>query len=194
MKHYVTQFFISCLLFLFCAMSAQAADRYVVDPSHSYVLWHINHFGFSNPSGKWFAEGSLQLDQAHPQNSKVSITIPVANFVTGNPELDKHLGKEIFFDIAHFPTATFVSNKVTVTSNTTAKVQGILTVRGVSKPVTLDVTLNKIGMNPISVKETVGFTASTTLKRSDFGITTLLPGLSDAVKINIEVEAYKPKY
>ena len=74
-----------------------------------------------------------------------------------------------------------------------AKVTGLLTVRGVSKPVTLDVTLNQSGINPISDNKTVGFTAITDIKRSDFGIKTLLPGLGDDVKMNIEAEAYQPK-
>jgi polyisoprenoid-binding protein YceI len=168
-----------------------ADEAFTFDPLHTYVLWHINHFGFSNPSGKWFAEGTLNLDEAKPQNSKVNVVIHIDSMVTGIPELDKHLKGPLFFDAAKFPTATFVSSKINVTGKKTAKVQGTLTVHGVSKPVMLDVTLNNIGINPISNKMSVGFSASTTIKRSDFGITTLLPGLSDEVKINIEAEAYK---
>jgi polyisoprenoid-binding protein YceI len=178
---------ISCLF----AGPAFAADTYKIDPSHSYVLWHINHFGFSNPSGKWMAEGTLTLDEKNPQNSKVDVTINVANVITGIPELDDHLRKDVFFDVKKFPTATFVSNKVVVTGKDAAKVSGILTVHGVSKPITLIVKLNKVGVNPITEKKTAGFTASTTLKRSDYNISTLLPGLGDEVKINIEAEAYK---
>lgn len=197
MKRYLTQWFVGSLLFLLCIFSAQAAtpaktlEMYKVDPLHTYILWHINHFGFSNPSGKWIAEGTLQMDDTNPRDSKVNITVPVANFITGIPELDKHLKGDLFFNVAHFPTATFVSDKVEVTSKTTAKVYGMLTVRGITKPVVLDVTLNKIGISPINDKKTVGFSATTLLKRSDFGITTLLPGLSDEVKIDIELEAYK---
>lgn len=176
---------------LFFILSAQAATTYILDPQHSYVMWHISHFDFSNPSGKWFVQGTLVFDKDHPENSKVKATINVADFVTGIPELDKHLKGKSFFDVAKFPTATFVSNKVVVTGKNSAKVTGLLTIHGISKPVTLNVTLNKEGMSVISNKETVGFTASTILKRSDFGITTLLPGLGDAVKIDIEVEAYK---
>jgi filamentous hemagglutinin family protein len=111
--------------------------------------------------------------------------------ITGIPELDDHLRKDVFFDVKKFPTATFVSNKVVVTGKDAAKVSGILTVHGVSKPITLIVKLNKVGVNPITEKKTAGFTASTTLKRSDYNISTLLPGLGDEVKINIEAEAYK---
>jgi len=188
----LTQFFLVFILAVLFPVAALAADIYTLDPSHSYVLWHINHFGFSNPSGKWMvAEGTLMLDEKNPQASKINVTIHTAEIVTGNKELDEHLKGALFFDVTKYPLATFVSNKVNVTEKNQAKVTGILTVHGISKPVTLDVVLNKIGINPITNKQTVGFTASTHLNRSDFGITTLLPGLGDEVKINIEAEAYK---
>lgn len=183
--------FIFLIILYFQSALIFAAETYTLDPMHTYVLWHINHFGFSNPSGKWFAEGSLNLDEKKPQNSKVNVIIHINNMVTGIPELDKHLKGPLFFDVEKFPTATFVSNKIDVTGKKVGKVHGILTVHGVSKPVTLNVTLNKMGINPISNKMSVGFSASTTIKRSDYGMTTLLPGLGDEVKINIEAEAYK---
>ncbi|HHR1367658.1 TPA: YceI family protein [Legionella pneumophila] len=120
-------------------------------------------------------------------------TIDVADFITGIPELDKHLKGKLFFDVEHYPVATFVSDKVEVTGENTAKVQGGLTVHGVTKPVTLLVTLNKVGKNPINDRMTVGFSASTELKRSDFGIKTLLPDLADEVSIEIGAEAYQPE-
>jgi polyisoprenoid-binding protein YceI len=169
-----------------------ATETYTIDPAHTYVLWHINHFGFSNPSGKWMvAEGTINLDQAKPQDSKVDITIHVADIITGIPELDKHLKSAAFFDVEKFPTATFVSDKIQMTGKNTANVQGTLTLHGVSKPISLRVTMNKIGENPITNKPTVGFSASTKLKRSDFGISTLIPELGDEITINIEAEAYK---
>ncbi len=188
------QVFLKLIIFVFLffpSMLTFAEEAFTFDPMHSYVLWHINHFGFSNPSGKWFVEGTLNLDEAKLQNSKVNVVIHIDDMVTGIPELDKHLKGSLFFDTTKFPTATFVSNKINVTGKKTAQVSGILTVHGVSKPVMLDVTLNNMGINPISNKMSVGFSASTIIKRSDFGINTLLPGLSDEVKINIEAEAYK---
>ena len=183
-------FIISCFSF---SLANANPENYTFDPHHTSVVWHINHFGFSNPSGKWMASGNAVLDEKNPQNSKVNITIPIASVVTGVPELDEHLQGPLFFDSAKFPTATFVSNKIEVTGKTTAKVYGMLTLHGVSKPVILDAVLNKSDINPISNKPSVGFSAVTGLKRSDFGIDTLMPGLSDNVKINIEAEAYKDK-
>lgn len=180
------------IIFIFlltASFSAQAAENYKLDSSHTFVMWHINHFGFSNPTGKWMANGTLVLDEAHPANSKVNATIVVGEINTGIPKLDEHLKSADFFDVAKYPTATFVSDQVSVTGKDTANVHGILTLHGVSKPVTLKVKLNKLGMSVISNKKTAGFTATTTIKRSDFNISKYLPGLGDEVKLDIESEA-----
>jgi polyisoprenoid-binding protein YceI len=170
---------------------AYALEKFTLDPNHSYVDWQINHFGFSNPSGKWFANGTLELDNSKPEDSKVNVTIKVADMITGIPKLDEHLKGDQFFDIAKYPTAKFISDKVSVTGKDTATVQGMLTLHGVTKPVTLQVKLNKADMSPISHKMTAGFSASATIKRSDFGISAYLPGLGDEVQLKIEVEATK---
>lgn len=191
MKKWIRFLIISLCFSLSCV--ANAAETYTIDPSHSYVLWHISHFDFSHPSGKWMvAEGKLILDKEKPQNSKVNVLIHVNDMITGIPELDKHLKSPSFFDIQKFPQATFVSDKVNLTGKDSADVHGILTVHGISKPIILNIALNKMGISPITNKETVGFTGTTNLKRSDFGITSYLPGLGDQVQINIEAEAYKP--
>jgi polyisoprenoid-binding protein YceI len=102
--------------------------------------------------------------------------------------------ESFFFAVGRYPIATFVSNKVIVDSDRkTAKVLGLLSIRGVTKPVTLNVKLNKIGDSSISNKLTAGFSATTTINRSDFGMITLLPGLSNLVNLDIEAEAYKVK-
>lgn len=185
------KFLLVCGLLFPSRLLAQDMVTYKVDPQHSYVLWHINHFGFSNPSGKWFVNGVLSLDEKTPQNSQVQVTVNLADMVTGNPELDDHLKSPEFFDVAKFPAATFKSDKITITGKSTAKITGTLTLHGVSKPVVLDVVLNKQGTNPITDKESIGFSGHTQLNRSDFGMNTLIPGLSDAVKLDIELEAFK---
>jgi len=168
-----------------------AQENYTLDPDHSYVGWKISHFGFSQPSGKWFANGNVTIDEDNPQNSKVNITIKVADMVTGIPKLDDHLRSKDFFDTNKYPLATFVSNTVTLTANNSANVQGMLTIHGITRPVTLHVKLNKHDISPLTDKMTAGFTASTEIKRSEFGITTYLPGLGDEVKLAIEVEAIR---
>lgn len=178
------------LLTSFAITPAFAADTYVLDSKHTYVLWHINHFGFSNPSGKWMAEGTLVLDEAKPQNSKLDVLIHVDSLSTGLPELDEHLKAKTFFDVGQFPNAIFVSDKIDV-SGKTAKVHGMLTVHGISKPLTLNVRLNKIALSPITEKMTAGFSATAQLKRSAYGMSTFLPNLSDNVNLDIEAEAIK---
>lgn len=176
-------------LFFAQGASAFAAETYTLDPMHTAVTWHINHFGFSNPSGKFMqAEGSVTLDQDNPANSSVNVTIPIAGVNTGVEKLDEHLKTADFFDVEKYPTAKFVSTKVEVTGDDTAIVHGDLTLHGVTKPVALDVTLNKVGENMFK-KQTAGFSATAQIKRSDFGIETYLPGLGDDVRLDIESEA-----
>jgi polyisoprenoid-binding protein YceI len=176
-------------ILMFLAGPAFAADTYTLDTNHTNVVWTINHFGFSNPSGKITkVEGTLTLDEANPANSKVTVKMSPANLDTGIEKLDEHLKSKDFFDVASFPDITFESSKVELTGKDTAKVTGTLTLHGIAKPVTLDVKLNKIGTNMMG-KKTAGFSASTIIKRSDFGMTTYLPNLGDSVGISIESEA-----
>lgn len=194
MKHYLKQLlFVVIMSFVFVTAAQAAEETYTFDQHHSYVQWRISHFDFSHPSGKWFVEGTLVLDKEKPQNSKVTANIKVADLDTGIKEFDEHLKAALFFDVKKFPQATFVSDKVIVTGKKTAKVQGMLTLHGVTKPVTLNVTFNKADVSPITNKNTVGFSATTKFKRSEFGMTALLPGVGDEVSIVIEVEANQDK-
>ncbi len=181
---------LSALVLSLCiAAPAMAADTYSLDASHTAITWHINHFGFSNPSGKFMnVKGTLLLDEENPAASKVNVTIPIETINTGVAKLDEHLKGSEFFDVTSFPNATFISNKVEITGEKTAIVHGDLSLHGITKPVILDVTLNKLAPNMFK-KQTAGFTAKTIIKRSDFGMTTYLPGLGDEVKITIESEA-----
>ena len=185
----LSRLMIATVLSLSITAPAMAADSYTLDPTHTAVVFHINHFGFSTPSGKFMnAEGTLVLDEKNPAESKVTVTIPVASVDTGVTKLDEHLKTKDFFDAETYPTATFASDKVDVTGKDTALVHGNLTLHGVTKPVTLNVKVNKISENMFK-KQTAGFTATATLKRSDFGMMTYLPGLGDEVKLDIESEA-----
>lgn len=176
----------------FAPLSAQAVDTYTFDPNHTTVIWNIEHLGFSSPHGLFpQIEGTLTLDEVAPQNSKVDVTIPTAKLATGIPKFDDHLKSKDFFDTEKFPDAKFVSTKIEKTGDKTAKITGDLTLLGVTKPVTFDVTLNKKGPHPMNKKETVGFSGKTTIKRSDFGIKYGLPNVGDDVNLVIEAEASK---
>lgn len=175
---------------LLIPVSALAAETYTLDPTHTYVLYHINHLGFSVQVGKiTMIDGKLTLDQSKPQNSKVSATIDMNNIDSGIAKLDEHLKDADFFDVAKYPTATFVSDKIVVTGKDAGKIYGTLTLRGISKPVVLDAKMMKVGMFPMKNKKTVGFVATTEIKRSDFGMKAYLPMLGDNVQLDIGVEA-----
>jgi polyisoprenoid-binding protein YceI len=160
-----------------------------LDPYHSAVEFSISHLGFSHPTGKWMVSGTLNLDEANFTNSSVNITIPVKEVVTGIPKLDEHLQTADFFDSAKYPTATFVSQKVSPLKDGKFTLTGLLTLHGVTKPVTLNAVQNKIAVHPMTKLKTAGFSATTTIKRSDWGISAYVPHLSDEVKLTIEVEA-----
>jgi len=181
--------FLPILAIFFCIFSAHATEIYKFDTNHTNINWSANHFGFSSPSGKFTdVDGTLTLDEASPQNSSFEIIIKTDSVSTGNSKFDEHLKSKDFFYTEKFPTAKFVSTSVTPFGKTSAKVQGNLTLLGITKPVTLNVKVNKIGLNPINQKKTAGFSATTSIKRSQFGMEFGLPGVSDEVKIAIESE------
>jgi polyisoprenoid-binding protein YceI len=184
---------LSASAFAFALLSVSApvfaAETYKLEPTHTSVTFQYTHFGFSHPTGKFMnAVGTVTLDEATPANSSVEVSFAIDGVNTGVPALDAHLKGADFFDAAKFPTATFKSTKVEPTSATTAKVTGDLTIHGITKPVTLDVTLNQKGPNMMK-KLTAGFTAKGTINRSDFGISTYVPAVSDQIDLYIEAEA-----
>lgn len=171
---------------------AFAADTYTFDPTHTSVIWNVGHMGKSNPHGIFSnIEGTLVLDEAKPENSKIDVKIPTGLIATGIPKFDEHLKSKDFFNIAEFADAKFVSTKVEKTGDKTAKVTGDLTLLGVTKPLTLDVTFNGKGPNPMSGKEVVGFSGTGVIKRSEFGMAYGQGHIPDDVKIQIEAEAGK---
>ncbi len=162
-----------------------AAGTYAADPGHTQVEWRINHLGFSEYDGIFGgATGTLTLDPARPAAAAVAIEVPVAGLVTTVPALDTHLKSPDFFDAAKFPTVTFRSTRITV-HGSTATITGDLTLHGVTRPVTLAAHFIGAGDNPRSKKATIGFTATATIKRSDFGMTFFLPALGDTVDLHI---------
>lgn len=176
------------------SFSAQAAEKYDIDPTHTQVQFTYNHMGFSNITGRFDqVQGDFQFDVADPTRSSVSITIPVTSISTGVGKLDEHLLKADFFDAAQFPTATFKSTGVTAAGEGKLAVAGDLTIHGVTRPVVLDVTINGTGEHPMRKLPAAGFDARTTIKRSDFGVGAYVPAVGDEVTISITVEATQAK-
>ena len=171
---------------------ALAAEKYEIDPTHTQVQFTYSHLGFSNITGRFDqVQGDFRFDIADPTQSSVSITIPVQSISTGVDKLDEHLLKADFFDAAQFPTATFTSTGVTAAGEGKLAVAGDLTIHGVTRPVVLDVTINKIGEHPMRKRPAAGFDARATLKRSDFGVGAYVPMVGDEVTLSITVEAFQ---
>jgi polyisoprenoid-binding protein YceI len=177
------------------AMSAQAAPvTYKLDPGHTMVLFSWSHFGFSNPVADiGLGDGTLVFDQQNPSKSSVEVTLPLSNLDTHVPALDKHLKEPDFFDADKFPTITFKSTSVQSLGGKHYKVTGDLTVHGVTKPVVLNATLNGVGTHPMTGAQAIGFNASGTLKRSDFGLGAYVPKVSDEIQLTITTEGSVPK-
>lgn len=173
------------------ATTLPASGDYKIDPTHAQVRMSWNHLGLSNPGAVFeTVEGVIRIDEANPERSSVSVSLPVSGVDTGVPQLDADFLTDKFFDAARHPDITFQSRSVErVGLGRAFKVQGDLTVRGVTRPVTLDAVLNGAGPHPMTGAPAVGFAATTVLKRSDFGLTVALPMVSDEIKVEITLEA-----
>jgi len=185
----ITIFSAFALLTIMNANANSKAEKFILDPTHTNITWSANHVGFSNPNGKFAkSSGVMFLDEVNPESSSVEVEIDMSGIITGFEDFDKHLKSADFFNSEKFKTAKFVSTKVEVLAKDIAKIHGNLTLLGVTKPVILEAKLNKIGRHPFTLKKTAGFSATATIKRSDFGIKYGLSLVSDEVKIAFEVE------
>jgi polyisoprenoid-binding protein YceI len=173
--------------------SASAADLYTLDPDHTQTIFTIDHLGYSRVTGTFHdIKGTLSLDEKKPGTSRVEVTIGTASVDTGVTARDEDLRSGEYFDVAKYPSMTFRSTKVRQRSARTADVTGDLTLLGVTRPVVLKVAFNKKAPDFLRANKVVaGFTASTTIKRSDFGMKTFLPLIGDEVRIAINAEGIK---
>lgn len=172
------------------ASMAAAADKYILDASHSQVVFNYNHLGFSTTFGMFSGfEGEIMFDQENPANSSVSVAMPTKSMFTGWEKRENHFMSEDFFGATDEDMITFTSTSIEVTGEGTALITGDLTMNDITKSVVLDSVLNQVGMHPRANKEWAGFDATTTLLRSDFGVGAAAPFVSDEVEVVISVEA-----
>ncbi|GLK75077.1 polyisoprenoid-binding protein [Methylopila jiangsuensis] len=161
------------------------AGTYKVDPNHTQVVWSVDHMGFTPLYGAFGQPtGSLTFDPKAPSEAKLSVEFPISGLTVTSDKFSAHLKGDEFFDAAKFPKATFVSTKVEA-SGETAWITGDLTVHGVTKPVTLEASFFGAGQNPMSKAETIGFTATAKVKRSEFGLGAFVPAVADEVDLKI---------
>ncbi|MEM6619855.1 MAG: YceI family protein [Pseudomonadota bacterium] len=166
------------------------AEKYMLDSSHSQVIFSYDHLGFSTTYGMFsgFA-GEIMFDADDPAASSVAVSMPVKSMFTGWEQRDGHFMSGDFFGAQDGDLVTFTSTSIEVTGDDTAVITGDLSMNGVTKSVALDAKLNKAAQHPMAGKPWIGFDATTTVMRSDFGLGAFAPAVSDAVQVTISLEA-----
>jgi polyisoprenoid-binding protein YceI len=166
--------------------AAVDAGTFSVEPSHTRILFAVNHMGFTTWYGNFTgASGTLTLNPKDVAKTSFDISVPANSVSTTNTKLDGELNSPEWFDTAKYPTIEFKSEKVVRTGPKTAKVTGELTFHGVTKPETLNVTFNAAGINPLTKAYTVGFNATGTIDRTDFNQKTYAPLIGTQVTLTI---------
>lgn len=179
---------------LFATPLAAEPVAYDFDKSHTNLAFSYNHLGYSTTDGRfgdW--EGELLIDLDTPANSKITMTVNVESIDTFWAERDTHLKSADFFGVEEHPTATFTSTSVEKTGENTLAVTGDLTIKGITKPATFDVTVNAQGEHPMAKTPAVGLDATTVVKRTDYGMDMYVPYVGDEVTISFSAEALQAK-
>ena len=167
---------------------------YKLDPNHTNVLASWSHFGYSNPFANFGdVDGTLVYDAEDLSKSSVEVTLPLSGLNGFSDRFNDHLRSDDFFDAEKFPVVTFKSTKVEAAGNGRLKITGDLTIKGITKPVVLDAILNKAAPHPMTKAQAIGFDATATIKRSDFGVGAYAPNVGDTVTLRITTEASVPK-
>lgn len=184
------KYLLAFLLFFSASPALAEAPTYDIDASHTRVFFRVDHAGFSDLIGEFKDySGYFTFDEKEPERSSVAVTLEVGSIETSSKELDGKLLSSQFFDAKKYPEIKFTSAKIARTGDKTGTLEGELTLHGVTKPFTMDVTFNK-GAEFMGMYK-VGFTATGKLKRSDFGIDKYVPTVGDEVTIEIETEGTK---
>ncbi len=166
-------------------VSKVQAGAYKADPNHTQVVWSVDHMGFSILTGMFGQiTGSLTIDPKEPAKAKLEVEVPMSGLAVPSEKFAKHLATPEFLDVAKHPTATFRSTSIEA-SGDKATIVGDLTLHGVTKPVTLQAVFHGVGVNPMNKAETIGFSATGKVKRSDFGLGAFAPVVSDEVDLTI---------
>lgn len=187
----------SALLVLGTAVAAAPAVaepvRYEIDPGHFSMVFSADHVGYGSVWGMFLeGSGSFVFDEEARTLSDLRVEIRTDSVFTNHEGRDGHLRSDAFLDAEAHPVATFAMTDYAATSETEGTVTGDLSLRGVTKPVTLDVTLNKIGPYPFGSNYVLGVTATSTVKRSDFGSTYAQGGVvGDDIPLVFELEAIR---
>ena len=171
--------------------SFAAPETYTIDGSHTFPRFSYSHFGMSTQLSRFDkTTGSVVLDKA-ARTGSVDVTIDMTSVNTGFAAFNEHIQGKDFLDTAQFPTATFKSTKVVFAGDKPATIEGNLTIKGVTKPVTLKVSNFVALPHPMLKKDAIGADASTVIKRSEFNAGMFAPNVGDEVTITVSLEAIK---
>lgn len=172
---------------LLTAQPALAQDAFDLDPAHTQVTFAVDRFGFTTIFGTFTeVEGTVMLDTENPENSSVTASVGTASVWAGDDTRTSHLAGAYWLNAGENPQLTFVSTGVEVTGEDTARVTGDLTVFGMTRPATFDVTLNQLGTDPATQRQAAGFTLTTTIDRTAWGNETAGAIIGHEVAIRIE--------
>jgi polyisoprenoid-binding protein YceI len=173
------------------SMQAQAVT-YRIDPVHSFIIFRVKHLNTGFAYGRFNTfSGTFVVDERNPANSSIELEIEANSVDTGNSQRDDHLRNPDFFNARQFPKITFKSTRVRKLNDTTVEVQGNLTMRGVTRPITARVTFTGKGRNQRG-QEIIGFETTFTIRRSQFNINYgLNGGLDDEVRVTFAVEGIR---
>ena len=173
------------------APAVAAPETYVLDSAHSYPRFSYNHFGYSTQVSRFNKTTGKIIYDKEAKTASVDIVIDTTSVDSGFPVFNEHLRSEDFFDTAKYPTATFKSTKVIFEGDKPSAIEGTLTIKGITKPVTLTVTSFHAMPHPMKKKDAIGANAFTTVKRSDFNAGKYAPNVGDEIRIDLGVEAIK---
>ncbi|MDX2141831.1 MAG: YceI family protein [Rhodospirillaceae bacterium] len=178
------------LIIGYAEIVAVRAETYAFDKAHSRIIFFVPHEGLSQFLGQFHTfDGEIEFDPAKPEAGRVTVTIDAASVDMDHQELNERLRGKDFFRVNEFPTLTFNSTSVVRTGEKTGKLTGNLTLMGITKPVTLDVTLNYSGPHPFYKIPTLGLSATGLIDRKDFGLTYRPEFIGDDITIRLEIEA-----
>ena len=173
------------------APAVAAPETYVLDSAHSYPRFSYNHFGYSTQVSRFNKTTGKIIYDKEAKTASVDIVIDTTSVDSGFPVFNEHLRSEDFFDTAKYPTATFKSTKVIFEGDKPSAIEGDLTIKGITKPVTLTVTTFHAMPHPTNKKDAIGANAFTTVKRSEFNAGKYAPNVGDEIRIDLGVEAIK---
>ncbi|WP_082551797.1 YceI family protein [Massilia sp. Root351] len=177
------------LSLLLSGLPAFAAQDMAIVSRHSAVVFQWNHFGYSNPVARFEKiEGKLLLDEQDLTKSSVTVKLALDGLRTGVAALDEHLKTDEFLDAAQYPDITFTSTGIEKGPMDTLKINGMLFLHGVTRPIVLNAKINKISTDPATKKSRAGFDAEATLRRSDFGVGKYVPSVADELPVRITLE------